>query len=160
MIEHVRRAWSDFVAPIWATPHRKQVAALCYEMTPEGCRVLLITSRDTGRWIVPKGWPMKGKSDVQAALQEAWEEAGVRARATPDTPLGSYTYDKGLKNGESVPVRADVYAARVETLSERYPEVDQRKRAWFDIQDAAAKVDEPELQSLLRAFSPPDIGHD
>ncbi len=131
---------------------RLQVAALCYKESDEGKKVLLITSRDTGRWIVPKGWPMKGKDDSEAALQEAWEEAGVSKAEIEDEPIGFFAYDKGLASGEKVPVEAHVYVARVRDLKETYPEVDQRKRAWFDPNEAADLVDEPDLKEILRAL--------
>ena len=42
--------------------------------------ILLVTGRLSGRWIVPKGWPMRGKTMAKAAAQEAYEEAGVRGK--------------------------------------------------------------------------------
>ncbi|MDF1728046.1 MAG: NUDIX hydrolase [Sulfitobacter sp.] len=129
---------------------RPQVAALCYKETKDGKRVLLITSRDTGRWIVPKGWPMKGKEDHEAALQEAWEEAGVRRADIEEDPVGYYDYDKGLEDGDAVPVRAQVYLTKVRNLSNDYPEVEERERAWVSPQEAANLVDEPDLKEILR----------
>ena len=131
---------------------RPQVAALCYKETKDGKRVLLITSRDTGRWIVPKGWPMKGKEDHEAALLEAWEEAGVKRADIEEDPVGYYDYDKGLDDGEAVPVRAQVYLTKVRNLSEDYPEVDERERAWVTPQEAANRVEEPELKEILRTL--------
>lgn len=133
------------------TQRKEQVAALCYRETNKGKRVLLITSRDTGRWIIPKGWQMKGRSDAEAALQEAWEEAGVKdAKVTP-TPIGTYKYLKGLKDGSSVPIKTRVFAAQVTSMSETFPEVKQRIRKWFSPAQAARLVAEPELKALLRA---------
>lgn len=133
-------------------PVRQQVAALCYKNTSAGRRVLLITSRDTGRWIVPKGWPIKGKDGAGSALQEAWEEAGVKKAEIAPEPIGAFAYDKALDDGTSVPVEAQVYPARVTTLKKSYPEVDQRERAWFTPKEASKLVDEPELKAILRAF--------
>lgn len=134
---------------------RQQVAALCYRDGDTGKEVLLITSRDTGRWIVPKGWPIKGKDGAQSALQEAWEEAGVRKAKVKSDPIGSYCYEKGLEDGDSIPVEAEVYLAQVTKLRDSYPEVDERERAWFDPKDAANLVDEPELQDILRTLQEP-----
>ena len=111
---------------------------------------MLITSRDTGRWIVPKGWPIEGLDDSGAALQEAWEEAGVSKARIGDTPIGSYCYEKGMRDGGSVPIKTQVYLTKVQDLADRYPEVKQRKRAWFAPEKAAELVDEPELKDLLR----------
>ena len=128
------------------------MAALCFKETPEGRRVLLITSRDTGRWIVPKGWPIKGKDGPGTALQEAWEEAGVSRADIEDEPIGVYEYHKGLSDGDSVPVEATVYKTHVRALKECYPEVDERERAWFPPEEAANLVDEPDLKAILRRF--------
>ena len=137
------------------SPHEArelQVAALCYRNTPEGKRVLLITSRDTGRWIVPKGWPIEGKDGPQSALQEAWEEAGVRKADIAEEPIGFYDYDKGMGGGLTKPIEAQVYLTRVRDIVDDYPEVDQRERAWFSPDEAAELVDEPDLKAILRAL--------
>jgi 8-oxo-dGTP pyrophosphatase MutT (NUDIX family) len=152
MFHDSKPASSKKLTPVRHRAKRLQVAALCYKESDEGKKVLLITSRDTGRWIVPKGWPMKGKEDHEAALQEAWEEAGVSKAEIEDEPIGFFKYDKGLASGEEVPVEAHVYVARVSNLKESYPEVDQRKRAWFDPDEAAELVDEPDLKEILRAL--------
>jgi 8-oxo-dGTP pyrophosphatase MutT (NUDIX family) len=138
--------------PILQRPKRLQVAALCYRDTPQGKRVLLITSRDTGRWIVPKGWPIDGLDGPGAALQEAWEEAGVRKADIESEPVGIYEYAKGLGDGMTVPVETQVYLTKVRDLCEDYPEANQRKRAWFAPAEAANLVDEPDLQAILRAL--------
>ena len=62
-------------------------------------QVLLVTSRGSGRWILPKGWPMDGKTPAASAAQEAWEEAGVDG--TPDSrPLGLFSYNKSLDDAD------------------------------------------------------------
>lgn len=152
MMHVFKRAWADMFMPILRRPKRVQVAALCYQDTDEGKRVLLITSRDTGRWIVPKGWPIDGLDGPGAALQEAWEEAGVKQADIQTDPVGLYGYDKGLGEGMTVPVEARVYLTRVRDLSEDYPDSDIRKRAWFSPQDAANLVDEPDLKEILRTL--------
>ncbi len=152
-MKHIfQRAWSDMLMPILQRPKRVQVAALCYKETPTGKRVLLITSRDTGRWIVPKGWPIDGLNGSEAALQEAWEEAGVSKADIESDPVGQFEYDKGLGEGMTVPVKTQVYLTQVRDLSEEYPEVDERRRAWFKPSEAAEKVDEPELKAILQAI--------
>ncbi|AXI41320.1 NUDIX hydrolase [Sulfitobacter sp. SK011] len=152
MMHVFKRAWADMFMPILRRPKRVQVAALCYRDTDEGKRVLLITSRDTGRWIVPKGWPIDGLDGPGAALQEAWEEAGVKQADIESVPVGLYAYDKRLGEGLTVPVEARVYLTRVRNLSEEYPDSNLRKRAWFAPQEAANLVDEPDLKAILRAL--------
>lgn len=134
-----------------SSPARKrQVAALCLRLTSEGARVLLVTSRGTGRWILPKGWPIPGLHDSRAALQEAWEEAGVRRAQVMAVPIGSYEYDKVLKSGDKAHVLTRVYLAQVSELAANYPERKQRHRRWFSLRDAAARVAEPKLRAILR----------
>jgi ADP-ribose pyrophosphatase YjhB (NUDIX family) len=43
--------------------------------------VLLVTSRETGRWIIPKGGPIKGFKPAKTAAREAYEDAGALAYA-------------------------------------------------------------------------------
>jgi len=153
-MNHVfKRAWQDMVLPIFKRPKRVQVAALCYRDTQDGKKVLLITSRDTGRWIMPKGWPIDGLDGSGAALQEAWEEAGVTKADIETEPMGIFEYDKGLGEGLTVPVTTQVYLTRVRDLSEDYPDASLRKRAWFSPKEAAELVDEPDLKAILNAFA-------
>jgi len=148
-----KQTWSDKAQPVSDRVKRVQVAALCYKETEDGKMVLLITSRDTGRWIVPKGWPIEGKNGAQSALQEAWEEAGVKKADIEEEPVGYYDYAKGLKDGSSIPIKAQVYLTRVRNLKKSYPEVEERERAWFSPRQAAQLVDEPDLKSILEDFA-------
>lgn len=127
---------------------RSQCAALCWRMHRGRVEVLLITSRDTGRWVIPKGWPMPGKSAAQSAIQEAWEEAGVRGKGQ-DRPVGQYGYFKIMADKSALPCVVTVYPLRVKELASRYPERKQRRRRWHDAEDAAKLVAEPELRALF-----------
>lgn len=152
-MKHVLKSvWSDFVQPMFRRPARVQFAALCYDVEGPEKKILLITSRGTGRWIVPKGWPIDGLDSAGTALQEAWEEAGVRQGKPASEPLGIYHYEKGLREDWSVPVTTMVYPVRVIELSNDYPEVDQRTRKWVSPAEASELVDEPELKELLASF--------
>ncbi len=135
------------------TDVRTQFAALCWRVVDQKVQVLLITSRGSGRWIVPKGWPMDGQTPAEAALQEAWEEAGVKGKAD-SRPLGLYSYNKVLDGAEDLPCVAMVYGVRVKSLAKTYPEMRERKRKWVSRKKAAAMVDEPELARILRDFDP------
>ena len=141
------------VRPERKTDMRTQFAALCYRIKADRPEVLLITSRGTGRWIVPKGWPVPGMTPAASAEREAWEEAGVRGRFH-DICLGLYSYIKIVEDGPDLPCAAMVYPVRVRALAEDYPEKDQRKRKWMRRKKAAAKVDEPELAQIIRRFDP------
>lgn len=125
-----------------------QVAALC--MDPDTGQVLMITSRGTGRWIIPKGWPMPGRSLAEAALQEAWEEAGVRA--APGREIGTYRYDKMQSGGFAIPVLVHTFLTLVDSLSDEFPEQGRRTRCWVDPAEAATMVAEPDLAALLRTL--------
>lgn len=147
-----KRDWPDLEELSKTQPKREQVAALCYKRTEKGLKVLLITSRDTGRWIVPKGWPVPGKDGAQSALQEAWEEAGVSAADIEEDPMGTFDYPKWLKDGSPAPIEAQVYLTRVRDMKKSYPEVDQRERAWFTPERAAELVEEPDLKAIIKAL--------
>lgn len=144
--------WEEYLRPLVLRPKRLQVSALCYRSGENGIEVLLVTSRDTGRWIMPKGWPMDGKSCAEAALQEAWEEAGVVQADIDEDPIGSYDYQKRRDNGTAEPVTALIYAAKVHELADDYPEAHERKRQWFTLQEASALVAEPALRNVLISF--------
>ena len=130
-----------------------QYAALCYRMRKDAVQVLLVTSRDSGRWVIPKGWPMKGRSAAEAAEIEAWEEAGVTGNLK-DHCLGVYSYFKGLDDAHSLPVVVAVYPLLVTDVADDFPEASQRRRKWFDAKKASGRVVEPELRRILRKFDP------
>lgn len=150
MIAYVKSHFEGALRLFLRPARARQVAAICYRQTGAGKRVLLVTSRGTGRWIVPKGWPIDGLKDPDAALQEAWEEAGVKTAEVQPDPVGHYDYDKKHADGDVTPVKTQVYLAEVESLAESYPEDHQRERRWFAPEEAAARVQEPELQAILR----------
>ena len=114
--------------------------------------VLLITSRDTGRWVVPRGNPVPGLPPHLSAGQEAWEEAGVRGRLATEA-AGEYRYRKRLRLGRGARARVLLFPLAVEEEAESWPEAHQRTRRWFAPADAAAAVVEPELQALLLRFA-------
>ena len=110
--------------------------------------VLLVTSRISRHWLLPKGWLIKGKSGTASACREAFEEAGVEGRAQ-NKPIGSYQYVKITKTGEHLPCRVSVYGLQVKSVHAKWPEVAQRTRQWFSLPDAAAIVTEPGLRDFL-----------
>ena len=111
--------------------------------------VLLVTSRRSGRWLIPKGWPMAGLSLAQAAAQEAYEEAGVHGIIEPD-PLGWLTHDKQHDLFGAMTVRIAVHALAVQRELATWPELGQRKRRWFSLKQAVEQVDSAELAGLIR----------
>lgn len=139
------------VADIPEGEARTQVAALCWRLEDGKVQVLLVTSRETGRWVMPKGWPIEGSSSPEAARAEAWEEAGVEGRVS-DNCLGLYAYHKVLGPEDDVPCVVAVYPLKVKGLAEDFPERGERERRWFSPRKATQKVDEPELKELLRGL--------
>jgi len=132
---------------------RAQSAALPWRRTDRGAlELLLITSRETRRWVIPKGWPIKGLKAPKTAAREALEEAGVVG--TIGKKIGVYHYDKRLSSGRVQKVRVGVYPLKVETELDSWPEAHERVRLWTTPEDAASRVLEPELAELLRGFAP------
>ena len=130
---------------------RLQYAALPYRAA-ENPEFLLITSRETGRWVVPKGWPMKGKKPHACAAQEALEEAGVQGKIGKSA-IGCFSYVKRLPSNALVTCSVDVYPFIVERQLKRWREQSQRSLGWFSAAQAASLVDEDELASLIEAFA-------
>jgi ADP-ribose pyrophosphatase YjhB (NUDIX family) len=129
-----------------------QIAALPFRVGEDGkIEVMLVTSRETKRFTLPKGWRMKGKSDRQAAATEARQEAGVKGRILKQSP-GSFHYWKRLP-AAFVRVDVDVYLLAVEEEQKRWKEKGERSRAWLSPEEAALLVDEPELATLLRSLA-------
>lgn len=135
-------------------PPRQQYAALCYRVKKKtgDLEVLLLTSRDTGRWVIPKGWPMSGKLSHEVAAQEAYEEAGVHGTVERES-LGAFTYPKMMKDGMKVPCKVQVYALEATALAKNYKEKGERKIEWVSCDEAVKRVQEPELRNLLLAFA-------
>jgi 8-oxo-dGTP pyrophosphatase MutT (NUDIX family) len=96
---------------------------------------------------------MDGKTPAEAALQEAWEEAGVIGKVV-SAPLGLYSYQKVQENAPDFPCIAVVYAVKVKSLSKDFPEAGERRVKWVGRKKAAKLVDEPELSRILRDFDP------
>lgn len=127
----------------------KQVGALCVcEAADEKPLILLVTSRDTGRWVIPKGWPAKRLKRHEAAAREAMEEAGVAGKVA-NKPIGNYHYVRPHPSGDQLhDVSVYVIAARV--AFDHWPEDSERKRGWFSVSSAARRVAEPDLRRLIR----------
>jgi len=132
---------------IKSTPELLQVAALPFRETERVLEICLVTTRETGRWTVPKGWPMKRLADYTAAKLEAEQEAGVSG-VIGKKPIGSFGYFKRrLERFELIKVA--VYPLTVTKYLSKWKEMGERQVHWARIDDAAIAVEEPELRSLL-----------
>lgn len=133
----------------------RQVAAIPFRLSQHGdIEVMLVTSRTTKRFIVPKGWPMKGKSGRKAAMIEAQEEAGVLGKIVKQ-PAGTYSYWKRLSN-RFVHVDVIVYLLEVTEELADWQEAKRRQRAWLAPADAAMLIDEPDLSTLVSTLKAPE----
>ena len=128
-----------------------QYAALPYVTLDGDLSVCLITSRGTGRWIIPKGWPKPRLRPYELAAREAEEEAGLVGEIAAD-PIGSYTYRKRLHFFASADCRVVVYPLLVTAQYGHWPEQAERKLIWVPAPKAAGMVREPELARLLAAL--------
>ena len=132
-------------------PYRTEGAA-----TDAPIRILLVTSRENRRWVIPKGNPPSGMIAHAAAALEAEEEAGVQGLVCP-TPLGTYRYRKRQKNGASLMIDVEVFPLAVNRELDAWKEQDERERRWVSLPEAAAMVDEPDLSDLIRSFGPSEF---
>ncbi|HAC01216.1 NUDIX hydrolase [Brevundimonas naejangsanensis] len=131
----------------------RQVAALPWRHGADGVEIMMITSRETRRWVIPKGNRMAGKTDAEAAVIEAYEEAGVQGDVM-GAPIGWFRYGKRLKSGRVKATIASVYPLEVFIQLGAWPEDAQRERRWMSASAAAAAVDEAELSELILHFQP------
>lgn len=125
-----------------------QVAALPWRLRNGAVEVCLVTSRGSGRWILPKGWPEKHLSHAGAAAQEAWEEAGLRGKISP-VSCGSFTATKGVEPDLQLSVNMEVYLLREPEQLQDYPEKGQRQVRWMPLAKAIEMASEPALADLL-----------
>ena len=128
--------------------HLRQVAALPWRRKNGHVEILLVTSRETRRWVIPKGWPMDRLNDHVAAEREAFEEAGVEGHVS-DEALGVFSYEKIQKTGDRNLVDVTVFDLEVKTPLKNWPEKDERKRQWFTVEEAAEMVMEKSLKSMI-----------
>jgi 8-oxo-dGTP pyrophosphatase MutT (NUDIX family) len=126
---------------------RKQFGAVPYRIRRGLVEVLLITSRQTKRWIVPKGWPQK--TPHHTAKSEAYEESGVRGKLRRRA-LGSFEYRKKLTRGREVKCRLKIFPLAVRKQVKSWPEKQERQRRWFKLKEAANRCSDAGLARLLR----------
>jgi len=132
-------------------PCRLQVAALPWREAGNGIEVMLITSRDTGRWVLPKGWPEAREPLCEAAAREAGEEAGLHG-AISHFEAGRYFYGKVLASGEEVPCEVLVFPLKVDRVADRWKERHARTRKWVGPAEAVRMVNEPDLCEIISNF--------
>ena len=126
-----------------------QYAALPWRDSGEGREVLLISSRDSGRWVIPKGWPIRGLSPAETAAREAYEEAGVGGQMTKK-PICVFEYPKKFDGGKTQNCSVEVFGLEQMIQHPSWPEQGQRLLQWFSLREAANAVQEPKLKDIIR----------
>ena len=121
--------------------------------------VLLITSRTSGKWIIPKGWPMRGKTLAEAAAVEAYEEAGVRGTVDP-LVLGTFEHLKNHRLLGPMKFLLVVHSLAVEEVLDAWPEEGERARRWFELGEAIEAVASAELKGILSGFGAAGAEHE
>jgi 8-oxo-dGTP pyrophosphatase MutT (NUDIX family) len=136
----------------------KQVAVLPFVIIGEEAKVLLLTSRTRGRWILPKGWPEKNVPLNATAMTEAMEEAGLAGQVA-DRVIGTYTYKKRMKGGYEVTSHVSVYPMLVSHHYLDWPEKDEREFQWFSLKKAQKKLDDPGAAKLIGSLRTQPLDH-
>ena len=130
-----------------------QAGVIAYRVVDEKIQVLLVTSRETARWIIPRGNIAAGSTPAQAAKREALEEAGLKGAITSSMPLGMYTYFKKLPSGEARAATVEVYLLRVKEQVKKWPDKRERKCAWVSLAEAVEIIEEPGVVPLLNRLA-------
>lgn len=139
------------------TRQGRQCAALPFATHDGELRILLVTSRETRRWVLPKGWKEPRLAPHAVAAKEAFEEAGIVGEIQR-RPIGRYEYGKRMPGNRVTSCAVRVYPLHVERLLDEWPERRQRERRWFTPAAAALAVEEGGLVALLLRLALPDAG--
>ena len=131
-----------------------QYGALPYRFTEAAAlEVLVVTTRQSKRWIIPKGWPIKGLTPSKSAAREAFEEAGVMGKIGARS-IGAFQYRR-VENGgdDEAECEVKVFPLLVKRQRAIWPESDQRAVQWVDPEKAISLIGEPELKAIVGAFA-------
>lgn len=123
-----------------------QAAALPFRYKNDALQIMLITSRKSRKWIIPKGLMEEGLAKYELAIKEAYEEAGIAGRVTTQS-LGIYQYEKwgGI-------CKVSVFSLQVDKILDRWPEDNFRDRKWFNPEEAINIVENSELKGIIKQF--------
>jgi 8-oxo-dGTP pyrophosphatase MutT (NUDIX family) len=131
------------------TPH--QIAALPFWISPErSLEVFLVTSRGSGRWIIPKGNPIRGLTPKEVAAREAYEEAGLTGQIVSGK-VGSFEFRR-LRGSASI-CHVDAYPLQVKKQVRKWDEQRQRTVLRCDVTTALSLVCSDSLAALISSYS-------
>ena len=134
-------------------PYR-QFGALPFKWSQSGSlKVLLVTTRGRKRWMIPKGWPIRGLEPHESAAREALEEAGLIGNVRAEA-VGSFRYIKRLGSGRQVRCTVEVFPLHVDHQRPHWLEKGERETRWLSVKKAASLVSEPDLKRILLSFHP------
>lgn len=149
LIQRIARFLYTFEVPRDPVTRRPlQTGVIPWRRTPQGIEVLLITGRSSGKWIIPKGWPMLFRSLAEAAAQEAYEEAGIRGTILPE-PLGSVGASKSYRLAGRIDWLLVVHAMEVAEELTDWPERHERRREWMSVAEASRRVRPRSIGELI-----------
>jgi 8-oxo-dGTP pyrophosphatase MutT (NUDIX family) len=133
---------------------RVQYGALPYRFTSMAAlEILVVTTRQSRQWIVPKGWPIKRLTPSKSAAREAFEEAGVRGKIGARA-IGNFRYKKPARQADIDPdYDVKIFPLLVRRQSATWPEYGQRMVQWVDPEKAISLIREPELRSIVEKFA-------
>jgi len=126
-----------------------QAAAVPFRTSEAGVEVLLIRRRPDGGWGIPKGLIDPGRTALEAAANEAMEEAGVEGELLPAT-LGVFEY---VKFGGTC--RVEVFGLRVSRVHDHFDEERLRERRWFPLEEAARLAKRPDVGAIIARVRAP-----
>ena len=132
--------------------HKYQVAAIPYQIDSAGqLRVLLVTSKRSRRWVLPKGKAARRLPPYAAAAREAFEEAGVLG-TSERLPIGRYRQRKRQVGDQASEILVEAYGLAVSAELTSWPERRVRQRSWMTIAEAIESVDDADLRGIIRLF--------
>jgi 8-oxo-dGTP pyrophosphatase MutT (NUDIX family) len=151
LYDAVKEEWNS-ASPDWKKMAKKksyvQYAALPFTRRNGRMAVMLVTSRETRRWVIPKGWPINKLSPSSAAALEAFEEAGIIGKIE-QTPHCTFQYRKKLSPKKTVLCTVHAFLLEVTEELAEWPEQEVRERCWFTPEEAAKLVSEPDLRDTI-----------
>jgi phosphohistidine phosphatase len=122
---------------------RDQAGVIPFRRKKGVIEVCLIRNKGRKKWKIPKGFVDPGETVEQAALKEAWEEAGLKGRLVGD-PIGSYEYEKW-----ELDLTVTVYLMEVASEDDKWEESQFRERSWSAMEDAFSMLKKHPVRPLL-----------
>jgi 8-oxo-dGTP pyrophosphatase MutT (NUDIX family) len=122
---------------------REQAGVIPFRRKKDGIEVCLIRNKGRKKWKLPKGFVDPGETVQQAALKEAWEEAGLTGRIVGDT-IGSYDYEKW-----ELKLKVSVFLMEVTEQEDEWEESRFRERRWSRVDEAFDTLKKHPIRPLL-----------